>query len=43
LGHADLVTTEGYLRAADDSSPVVRNQVNGLYAKIVPGKPKLVA
>jgi len=43
LGHVDLVTTLRYLRAAENTSPAVRSQVNSLYSGLIPNKPMLVA
>jgi len=43
LGHSDLTTTERYLRAAENSSPEVRAQVNKNSSGLIVVKPKLVA
>jgi integrase/recombinase XerD len=43
LGHSDLQTTERYLRASANSSPVVRDAVNRTFNGLNPARPKLVA
>ena len=41
LGHSDLSTTERYLRAAENTSPAVRTQVNKTFSGLTLVRPKL--